>query len=447
VNDGYCDCRDGSDEPGTSACPNGRFFCKNAGYKGTTISSSLVDDGICDCCDGSDEEGTGVECEDTCASRATAEKERAEKTLERQHIGEQARGKMKPAALEVKKNLEAQTQMEQGKLKELQTVMQPLHATMQDPSSDHEKKMRAHQQFQHLRQQMQRVHQRYQRSMHLQRLGAQAGDLLALVQDCTSSDVLSEKLVRGGAVTYVEKHYTFTICPFEYVIQYWQRREDWEYQTCLAEVGEDPPDVASPAIADASNTSDAANASNRAPARRSNKKMCVDKARAAVRAVDPNEAAQHAQVCASQPTDEHKQACNAQMQAAHQAAQVEAVRTFLGLYNANLSVPSKYWVYTDPNDQPCSNGQRRQVNVSLVCGHTGSTTLQPFKENPRQQEGETWRSSGHVLQVAENGMCNYEMTLETPAACKPGPGVVGADQGDSNSWSNWFSGFGAKDEM
>jgi len=55
--------------------------------------------------------------------------------------------------------------------------------------------------------------------------------------------------------------------------------------------------------------------------------------------------------------------------------------------------------------------------------------------------------AGHVLQVAENGMCNYEMTLETPAACKPGPGVVGADQGDSNSWSNWFSGFGAKDEM
>ncbi|VDK37171.1 unnamed protein product [Dibothriocephalus latus] len=55
VNDDYCDCRDGSDEPGTSACIDMKFYCENAGHKSKFIFSSFVNDKVCDCCDGSDE--------------------------------------------------------------------------------------------------------------------------------------------------------------------------------------------------------------------------------------------------------------------------------------------------------------------------------------------------------------------------------------------------------
>ncbi|KAJ2793909.1 hypothetical protein H4R21_005710, partial [Coemansia helicoidea] len=81
VNDDYCDCADGSDEPGTSACNNGSFYCANRGHIAGVLPAIRVNDGVCDydvCCDGSDEWDSPARCEDRCAEIGRARRRQAE---------------------------------------------------------------------------------------------------------------------------------------------------------------------------------------------------------------------------------------------------------------------------------------------------------------------------------------------------------------------------------
>ncbi|MCO5546876.1 hypothetical protein L7F22_000313 [Adiantum nelumboides] len=85
VNDDYCDCDDGSDEPGTSACPNSTFYCQNKGHIPALVRSNRVNDGVCDEYDGK------VHCPDVCATVGKTYRKKRQEAENTQRAGSKIR--------------------------------------------------------------------------------------------------------------------------------------------------------------------------------------------------------------------------------------------------------------------------------------------------------------------------------------------------------------------
>ncbi|KAG6831905.1 hypothetical protein H0H87_003557 [Tephrocybe sp. NHM501043] len=107
VNDDSCDCPDGSDEPGTGACPNSVFYCRNKGHIGASIPSSRVNDGLCEpeCCDGSDER-PGV-CKNICTETGEVHRKRRDEERKLRKTGSKIRSTYIQFAHKEKLRLEA----------------------------------------------------------------------------------------------------------------------------------------------------------------------------------------------------------------------------------------------------------------------------------------------------------------------------------------------------
>ena len=123
VNDDYCDCADGSDEPGTSACPNSSFFCPNRGASSLSIHSSRVNDLICDCCDGSDEWASKAGCANRCAEEGREKHKHVLEEISATEAGVKLRQQLSETATRTKAEQEAKKAKYEAKIAERQKLV------------------------------------------------------------------------------------------------------------------------------------------------------------------------------------------------------------------------------------------------------------------------------------------------------------------------------------
>lgn len=147
VNDDYCDCRDGSDEPGTSACSNGVFYCHNKGHEPENLLASRVNDGICDCCDGTDEYDSGVDCPNTCEEVGMAAKQEQLRKMQLQVQGYKKREEYERQGMQERKeaeeklaNLEAEVERLNPEVEALREARDAAEEPEREAKEEHKKR-------------------------------------------------------------------------------------------------------------------------------------------------------------------------------------------------------------------------------------------------------------------------------------------------------------------
>ncbi|KAI5286692.1 hypothetical protein KEM54_006587 [Ascosphaera aggregata] len=159
VNDDYCDCPDGSDEPGTSACSylsrlspilrDGTsesasdrsvvlpgFYCANKGHRPSYISHLRVNDGVCDydiCCDGSDEwaHPGGFKCENKCKSVGAEWRKEEDKRQKSMTAALHKRKELVAKAASVRRGLEAKVASLEEEVQQAQAKVETLKADLE----------------------------------------------------------------------------------------------------------------------------------------------------------------------------------------------------------------------------------------------------------------------------------------------------------------------------